>query len=295
MSSTVPYLSMQEAANRLGVHYMTVYRYVRLGMLPARKVGAAWQIDKADLVRLDTSPDVPARKRSAPWRDRLQARMLAGDEAGSWGVVEAAFASGMTPADFYCEVLTPALHTIGELWQNGKLGVEDEHLASGVAAGIVGRLGPRFARRGRPKGTVVLAMPEGERHHLGVAMLADILRSHGYRVLNLGGDTPATSLVAALRQVDDLSAVAVGVVNADRLAAATSLIKAVRRSFGRVPVVAGGAAVPDEETARGLGAHGWAADARQVGSLITRMNDAGRGSTPKAGTSARRASKVRAS
>jgi excisionase family DNA binding protein len=260
---------MQEAANELGVHYMTVYRYVRLGMLPARKVGASWRIDVADLERLDTSPDVPSRKRSAPWRDRLQARMLAGDEAGSWGVVEAAFASGMTPADFYCEVLTPALHTIGDLWQNGKLGVEDEHLASEVAAEVIGRLGPRFARRGRTKGTVVLAMPEGERHHLGLAMLADILRSDGYRVLNLGADTPASALVAALRQVEDLSAIAVGVVNADRLAAATSLIKAVRRFFGGVPVVAGGAAVPDEEAALRLGADGGATDARAVGSLIS--------------------------
>ena len=264
-----PYLSIQEAATELGVHYMTVYRYVRLGMLPARKVGTNWRIDAADLERLDTSPEVAPRKRTAPWRDRLQARMLAGDEAGSWGVVEAAFTSGMTPPDFYCEVLAPALHSIGELWKRGELGVEEEHLASAVAAGIIGRLGPRFARRGRTKGTVVMAMPEGERHGLGLAMLADILHSDGYRVLNLGADTPASALVAALGQVQDLSAVAVGVVNADRLAAATSLIKAVRRSFGRVPVVAGGAAVPDDETALALGADGGATDARAVGPLIS--------------------------
>jgi excisionase family DNA binding protein len=280
---------MQEAANELGVHYMTVYRYVRLGMLPARKVGASWRIDVADLERLDTSPDVPSRKRSAPWRDRLQARMLAGDEAGSWGVVEAAFASGMTPADFYCEVLTPALYNIGELWQEGELGVEDEHLASAVAAGIIGRLGPRFARRGRTKGTVVLAMPSGERHHLGAAMLADILRSDGYRVLNLGADTPPGALISTIHQVEDLSAVAVGVVDPDRLAAATSLIKAVRKSVGRVPVVAGGAAVPDEETARGLGADGWASDARAVGSLISEMVAAGRNPGSKRGADTRRA------
>jgi excisionase family DNA binding protein len=280
---------MQEAANELGVHYMTVYRYVRLGMLPARKVGASWRIDVADLERLDTSPDVPSRKRSAPWRDRLQARMLAGDEAGSWGVVEAAFASGMTPADFYCEVLTPALYNIGELWQEGKLGVEDEHLASAVAAGIIGRLGPRFARRGRTKGTVVLAMPSGERHHLGAAMLADILRSDGYRVLNLGADTPPGALISTIHQVEDLSAVAVGVVDPDRLAAATSLIKAVRKSVGRVPVVAGGAAVPDEETARGLGADGWASDARAVGSLISEMVAAGRNPASKRGADTRQA------
>ena len=31
-------ISLQEAADQLGVHYMTVYRYVRHGRLPARKV-----------------------------------------------------------------------------------------------------------------------------------------------------------------------------------------------------------------------------------------------------------------
>jgi excisionase family DNA binding protein len=264
-------LSMQEAADRLGVHYMTVYRYVRLGMLPARKVGASWRIDLADLGRLDTSPTVPARRRSAPWRDRLQARMLAGDETGSWGVVEAAFASGMEPRDFYCDVLTPVLHTIGALWKAGKVGVDEEHLASNVAAGLIGRLGPRFARRGRRRGTVVMAMPEGERHHLGSAMLADILRLDGYRVLNLGADTPSRALVAVLRQIDDLSAVAVGVVDTERLAAAATLVKAVRGTVGKVPVIVGGAAVPDEEAALQLGANGWAADAREVGGLIPRL------------------------
>jgi methanogenic corrinoid protein MtbC1 len=248
---------------------MTVYRYIRLGMLPARKEGSGWRIEAADLKRLDTSPSVPARKRSAPWHTRLQARMLAGDEAGSWGVVEAAIGSGMEPRDFYCDVLTPVLHTIGELWRKGEIGVEDEHLASNVASAMIGRLGPRFASRGRTKGTVVMAMPAGERHNLGLAMLGDILRSDGYRVLNLGADTPAPALVATLREVDDLSALALSVVNAESLTMAASLIQAVRQSIGAVPVLAGGAALRDEQSAQRLGADGWAGDAREVGPIIS--------------------------
>ena len=265
------WLSVQETAERLGVHYMTVYRYVRLGMLPARKVGASWRIEPSDLERLDTSPKVPARKRSAPWRERLEARMLSGDEGGSWGVVQAAFASGMEPRDFYCDVLSPVLHAIGESWAEGRVGIEEEHLASNVAAGIIGQLGPRFARRGRSKGTVVLALPEGERHQLGLAMLAHILRSEGYRVLSLGADTPSPALVAVLRDIEDLSAVAVGVVNPEQLATAASLVEAVHRTVSHVPVVVGGSAVPDKEAALRLGADGWAADAREVGALITAL------------------------
>jgi excisionase family DNA binding protein len=264
-----PAITINEAAQRLGVHYMTVYRYIRLGMLPARKEGSGWRIDPADLKRLDTSPSVPARKRSAPWHTRLQARMLAGDEAGSWGVAEAAIRSGMEPRDFYCDVLTPVLHAIGELWQNGDIGVEDEHLASNVASAMIGRLGPRFASRGRTKGTVVIAMPAGERHDLGLAMLGDILRSDGYRVLNLGADTPASALVAAVRDLADVSAIALSVVNSESLATAANSIVAVRDSIGAVPVLAGGAAVPDEQSAHRLGADGWAGDAREVGPVIS--------------------------
>jgi excisionase family DNA binding protein len=267
MSRSDASLSITEAAKKLGVHYMTVYRYVRLGMLPARKEGAGWRIDPTDLELLDTTPTVPARKRSAPWPTRLQARMLAGDDAGSWGVVEAAIASGMEPRDFYCDVLTPVLHSIGRLWEDGEIGIEHEHLASNVAAGIIGRLGPRFANRGRTKGTVVLATPSGERHELGLAMLADILRSDGYRVLNLGPDTPEQALLSALDDVADLSAVALGIVNPDRLEAAASLIASIRDSVAEVPVLVGGAAIDDDQS-RALAADGWTADAREAGPMI---------------------------
>lgn len=263
---------MQQAAERLGVHYMTVYRYVRLGMLPARKEGGTWRIDAADLSLLDTAPEVPARKRSAPWQGRLMARLLAGDETGSWGVVEAALQSGMAPRDFYCEVLTPALHAIGERWAEGDLGVEEEHLASNVAARLIGRLGPRFARRGRPRGTVVLAMPSRERHGLGLAMVADVLREDGYRVLNLGADTPAEALVAALEPIDDLVAVAIGVVGADRLGAAAAMIRAVRKAPRSVPVVVGGAAIAGPVTAERLGADGFTESACGVGALIAELS-----------------------
>ncbi len=279
--STPAELTITEAAQRLGVHYMTVYRYVRLGMLPARRDGSGWRIDAADLDRLDTSPTVPARKRSAPWKTRLQTRMLAGDDAGSWGVVEAALASGMEPRDFYCDVLTPVLHSIGSLWESGQIGIEEEHLASNVAAGVIGRLSPRFSSRGRSKGTVVIAMPAGEQHDLGLAMLADILRSDGYRVLNLGANTPTQALLAAIEGIGDLTAIALGIVHRDGLNTTASLIESIRGSIGAVPILVGGAAVTEDEDADRLGADAWSRDAREVGPMIAAMTASSRRRTQR--------------
>ena len=47
MSAT---LGLQDGAERLGVHYMTAYRYVRLGLLPAEKIGGTWTVTEGDLV-----------------------------------------------------------------------------------------------------------------------------------------------------------------------------------------------------------------------------------------------------
>jgi excisionase family DNA binding protein len=275
-------LTLHEAADRLGVHYMTVYRRIRLGMLPARKVAGTWRVDPADLTATrprpgaakaplpsGSRPTASDKRRRAPWSDRLRERMLAGDAVGSWQVVESAMASGVEPADVYVEILAPALHGIGAGWQSGAIPVEREHIASGVAAKIVGRLGPHFRRRGRHLGSVVIAMPVGERHGLGVAMLADIVAQAGYDVLNIGADTPPSSLASAIGSRDDLRAIVISVVDATNLPAGARMIAAARRVDRAVLIVAGGFAVPDLETARRIGADTWAADPRRLAGLLS--------------------------
>ena len=194
--------------------------------------------------------------------------MLGGDVAGSWQVIEAAMASGLEPGEIYVRVLAPSLHAIGASWRSGGVSIDQEHLASSVAATLIGRLGPRFVHPGRKKGVVIVAMPPGERHGLGVAMLADILTDAGYGVLNLGPDTPTASLVAAMRDAGSLAAVVVSVVDIERRPAAGRLLAAARRERPSVPRLVGGNAVPDERVALDLGADGWVADPRGLGDLI---------------------------
>ena len=194
--------------------------------------------------------------------------MLGGDIAGSWQVIEAAMASGFEPAEVYVRLLGPSLHAIGASWRSGRVSIDQEHLASSVATTLIGRLGPRFVHPGRKKGVVIVAMPPGERHGLGVAMLADILADAGYGVLNLGPDTPTASLVAAMRDVGSLAAVVVSVVDTERRPAARRLLAAARRERPSVCRLVGGNAVPDEGVALELGADGWIADPRRLGDLI---------------------------
>lgn len=269
-------LSLQAAADKLGVHYMTVYRYVRLGLLPAEKVGGSWQVDPDHLHAFVTRSQTPTARGEAPWSKRLEGRMVAGDAIGAWSVVEAAMGSGCSAEDIYTTVLCPALTSIGDRWESGVIGIEDEHLASAVASRIIGRMTAKFNRRGRTRGTVVVAMPTGERHGFALAMLADILRGSGYAVLDLGPDTPAMSLSRALERTADVRAVCLSVVYDDALPRLVETIERLRSAVEGVPVIIGGRAIRDGAHARQLGADAWAAQLDEIVDLVNEVDDATR-------------------
>ncbi|MCU0269661.1 MAG: B12-binding domain-containing protein, partial [Acidimicrobiales bacterium] len=186
-------ISLTQAAEDLGVHYMTAYRYVRTGRLPAQKSGHEWLVDEADVLAMREPEPTPGprRGRRADYPRRLEDRLLAADETGAWTVVEQALGSGMEPADLYLEVLAPAMASVGERWANGEIPVSSEHRASATALRLIGRLGPRFARRGRKRGTVIVGAPPGDAHALPSAIARDLLRGRSYAVIDLGSDVPA--------------------------------------------------------------------------------------------------------
>jgi excisionase family DNA binding protein len=265
-------LSLQEAADRLGVHYMTAYRYVRLGLLPATKEGSSWRVAEADLDRLSGPEGLASKGRGrqdpAPWGNRLQARLVAGDEIGAWGVVEAALAAGAEPAAIHLDVLAPAMVAIGEAWAAGELDVSIEHRASAIALRLVGRLGPRFVRRGVSRGSVLLAAPQGDLHGLPVALAADLVRGAGFDAEDLGADVPHDSLVEAACRTQRLVAVALAATTSDNRSGVRQAVRYLHGALGATPVLLGGGAVPDEDAARRLGADGWGRDGADLVDLL---------------------------
>lgn len=262
-------IGLKEAATRLGVHYMTVYRYVRTGRLPAVKTEGEWRVRPEDLDRLVRhAPIARARGSRRRWpTGPMTDRLLAGDELGAWSVTESALAAGAEPADVHLELLVPALRAIGERWEAGEIDVGDEHRASVIAHRVIGRLGPRFNRPGRKRGVVVLGAVAGERHELPGAIVADQLRGAGFEVVDLGADTPAESFVVAAKQLG-AACVLISVTGPGHEGAVADVVGRLRSETDAV-VLVGGAAVPDDATALAIGSHRWTGpDARQVVAVV---------------------------
>src|SRR5580704_12070270 len=148
-------LGLQEVADRLGVHYMTAYRYVRTGRLPATRIGSQWWVDPRDLPAAAAGSPVAGRPRTETRRAsrataarRLEDRLVAGDEPGAWTIVEGRLGSGSDPDEVLLDGLGEAMRSVGHGWEAGDYTVDDEHRAAGVATRVIARLGARFTARG---------------------------------------------------------------------------------------------------------------------------------------------------
>lgn len=192
-----------------------------------------------------------------PYQGDLLDALRAGDSPRARGVVAAMRAAGVAPIEIYLRVFTPSMITIGDLWERNELTVAEEHLATAIVERLIAELSPSFADlpSSGTIGTALIGCVAGERHVLGARMLADLLRQHGWRVLDLGADIPSQDWVKlAVRFQVDLVAISVNMI--DNLPTAQSLIDQLRAACpGAFILVGGGALSRGPELVRGLGAN----------------------------------------
>jgi hypothetical protein len=264
-------MNLKQVALRLGVHYTTVYRYVRTHQLEADRVASGWVVTPSQLDRFlqgrDRAPE--RRRRRVDWPDRLRPALERGDEVAAWRVVEDALRSGVGPEACYLDVLGGALAGL-----DGSDDHVDGYLASAVALRLVARLGARFRRPGRTRGTVLVAAPVGEQHALSIAILADLVRLRGVRCAELGVDVPAEVVAAAAANESRLRLVALGVNRLESADAVSAVATALRSTRPGIPLLVGGQGVRNDQVAAALGADHWAPDLRGALSVIDELVDA---------------------
>lgn len=269
-------MNLKQAAASLGVHYMTAYRYVRTGRLEARRVGTEWVVGLQDIRAFSAERElaggaVDRADRGADWRDRLRRTLVAGDETAAWRVLEQALAAGHRPADCYLGLLVGAIDDITGRSAVPTGPVAAEYLATATAARLVARLGARFRRPGRSRGTVVFGAALGEHHTLAISVVADLVRLEGFTCLELGADVPPEAFAGAASGASRLVAVGVGVTTAENLAAVRETVGAVHAVDPGIPVVLGGQAAAELARAGLTGADAWAGDGLRAVEVIAEL------------------------
>ena len=98
---------------------------------------------------------------------------------------------------FAMDVAAPLLIKVGQEWHEGRLTIASEHLCTSIMKDLVSSLIASHVPAGQPR--ILLAAPGGERHEVGLLLVALLATYRGVSPVNLGGDLPVDEIVQAAR------------------------------------------------------------------------------------------------
>jgi excisionase family DNA binding protein len=207
------YLSTAQVAQALGVGVSTVKRWVDEGLLPANRTpGGHRKLLLADVLRLLRSGQLPGVDITAlgaadmPSTERLRQRLTNALERGDARTVQrivlGCYRSGM-PLDVLAdEVVAPAMHQIGHGWETGRLDVYEEHRGTQTIAAALFALKALLEKTALRNMPVALGgAPEGDWTLLPSLLAELILMDLGWKVVNLGPNTPLASFRKAITEI----------------------------------------------------------------------------------------------
>lgn len=142
-------------------------------------------------------------------------------------------------AEFTHEVVLPLVHAVGERWGAGTLSIGQEHLVTAALRNLLGSL--IRSRRDPGATSIALTSVSGERHELGLLIVAVLAADQGIGVHLLGPDLPADEIVATTTQLGP-GALGLSFVGEANRAAAVRCLRQVQAELApTIPIWAGGA------------------------------------------------------
>ncbi|HKL31352.1 MAG TPA: cobalamin-dependent protein [Tangfeifania sp.] len=174
-------------------------------------------------------------------KNHILKALLAGDRKSSSQQVSELLESGLSVKDIYEYHLKPALVQVGELWEENKISVATEHLASAIVESLLNEIYVNISPSDKTNKTVVVTCLENEHHQIGARMVSDIFELHGWEVLFLGANTPKQDLVNYLKMMKP-NLVAISLSIYFHLPTLEETIRLIRNESQELEILTGGQA-----------------------------------------------------
>ena len=173
--------------------------------------------------------------------DAYLAALLAGDRAGCTNIVQELNTADITLKDLYLNLFQRSLYRTGELWEQHKVSVSVEHLATAITERLLTLVEPKIFSGQYRDQSVIVACVADEYHQLGARMVADLFELHGWRGYFLGANTPVQDLLTMIEQKNP-ALIALSLSIYSNLPALIKALDAVRAKYPDLPILVGGQA-----------------------------------------------------
>lgn len=176
--------------------------------------------------------------------------------------------AGISVRDLHLEVVQGAQHAVGRMWEENRITVAREHVASAIAQLALAQLYPHLPRGEANGWRAVLACVRGEQHELAARVASDFMEMAGFEVRFMGADVPTDALVDAIDE-GRAHVMALSITIDHHWEALLHALQTVATSRPRVLRVVGGRAVRGREDE--LAALGVLCSADRADTLVQRL------------------------
>ena len=121
--------------------------------------------------------------------EELQQAIIDGKAPVSKELTEKMLKEGIRPGEFFPKAIIPAMDEVGRRMRECEFFIPEVLIAARAARGATEILKPLLTgdEAVRPAGTVVCGTVKGDLHDIGKNIVAMMLESAGFRIIDLGG------------------------------------------------------------------------------------------------------------
>lgn len=183
--------------------------------------------------------------------------------------VQAALDEGCDPMDILNHGMIDTMTIVGDKFKNGEIFVPEMLVAARAMKKGVEVLKPHLASGSTgANGKVIIATVSGDLHDIGKNLVAMMIESAGFEVVDLGVDVSTDKVIEAYKENPDTKIICLSALLTTTMPAMKATVAALNESDFRsnIKVMVGGAPIT-QEFADEIGADGYSEDAASAASL----------------------------
>ena len=204
--------------------------------------------------------------------DELFEKVAAGKTKLVPGLVQQALDENEAPLDVLNKMIS-AMDLVGERFKNNEIFVPEMLIAARAMKKGVDVLKPLLAEEGgNSKGTVIIGTVAGDLHDIGKNLVAMMIESAGFEVIDLGVDVPAERFVEAYKEHPETIIIALSALLTTTMPAMRDAVALLNEQEFRskVKIMVGGAPIT-ADFAKEIGADAYTEDAASAAAVAKEL------------------------
>ncbi|MFO8113292.1 MAG: cobalamin-dependent protein [Desulfosalsimonadaceae bacterium] len=167
--------------------------------------------------------------------------LLAGRRAQCHDIVQMLLDKKFAIKRLYSDLFQRSMYEIGELWENNRITVANEHLATSITESLLNLVYPFVFATDRIGKKAVISCSANEFHQVGGKMVADLFELNGWDGHFLGANTPPEDMAQFIEGVrPDVVGLSLSILS--NMEYLKHSIEILQTNFSDMPLLVGGQA-----------------------------------------------------